>query len=115
MIQAIVRLYLAREKRTEAQGIICSISERVRAKRGCIGCDVYQNTRKEEILVYEELWESKEDMERHLRSDDYHKLLLVIEMSSHPPDISFNTIQETAGLETIERARQESICRKESK
>ena len=37
------------------------------------------------------------------------KTLFVMEMSSHAPDIRFNTIQETAGMETIKRVRQEGI------
>jgi len=111
LIQAIVRFSFSSEKRAELLGILCSIAERVRVKRGCIGCYVSQDVQDEEMVRYEELWESQEDIERHLRSDDYRKVLFVMEMSSHAPDVRFNTIEETTGMETLIRVRQEGMCR----
>jgi quinol monooxygenase YgiN len=83
-------------------------------KRGCIGCFVSQDVQDAEIIRYEELWESSDDMERHLRSDDYRKILFAMEMSSHAPDVRFNKIEETTGMETIKRVRQEGMCRASS-
>ena len=109
MIHAIIKLSLVPEKRADALGLLSALAERIRVKRGCIACSVCQDVQEEEMIRYEELWESREAMERHLRSDDYRKILLVMEMTSHAPDISFNTIKETAGMETIRRVRREGM------
>jgi quinol monooxygenase YgiN len=55
--------------------------------------------------MFEEIWKSEEDLECHLRSDDYRKVLLVLEMAVKQPEIRFDTISSSTGIETIEKAR----------
>jgi quinol monooxygenase YgiN len=56
-------------------------------------------------LMVEEVWKSQEDLDRHLRSDDYRNMLFVTEMALEPPEIRFQTISHSAGIEIIEKAR----------
>jgi quinol monooxygenase YgiN len=93
------------KKRGEAVEILGSLAERWRFEAGCISCRVYQDVEEEQVIIFEELWEDEESLERHLRSDEYRKLLLVVEMATEYPEIRFNTISHSAGIETIERAR----------
>jgi hypothetical protein len=46
-----------------------------------------------------------ETLQRHLRSDDFQKVLLVVEMAVAPPEIRFDTITDSRGGEIIEEAR----------
>ena len=46
-----------------------------------------------------------QDMQRHLRSEKYRKILLVVEMAAEPPEIRFDTIAYSTGVEIIEQAR----------
>ena len=57
------------------------------------------------ILQLEEMWRSEEELERHLRSDEYRKVLLVLEMALKQPEIRFDTISSSTGIETIKKAR----------
>jgi quinol monooxygenase YgiN len=57
--------------------------------------------------MLEELWTSGEDVQRHLRSEKYRKILLVVEMAEESPEIRFDTIAESSGVETIEKAREQ--------
>jgi hypothetical protein len=41
----------------------------------------------------------------HLRSDEYRNLLLILEMALEQPEIRFDTISGSTGIETIEKAR----------
>jgi quinol monooxygenase YgiN len=41
--------------------------------------------------MIDELWMSDEDVQRHLRSERYRKVLLVVEMAAEPPEIRFDT------------------------
>ncbi|MBC2716154.1 MAG: hypothetical protein HF978_12675 [Desulfobacteraceae bacterium] len=54
--------------------------------------------------MFDEEWRNNTVMERHLCTQDYLLLLLVMEMSLKPPEIRFSTIT-SAGLEVIEKAR----------
>ena len=105
MIQATHKMNFAPEKITDALQILRSIIERTRVEPGCISCAVYQDTDSEHIIVLEEKWRSDEDLQRHLCSEDYQKVILVMEIACSPPEISFYTIEETMGVEFIEKAR----------
>jgi hypothetical protein len=55
--------------------------------------------------MLEEIWRFEEDLNRHLRSDEYRNLLLALELAVKRPEIAFNTISGSTGIETIEKAR----------
>ena len=52
-----------------------------------------------------EAWRAEEDLDFHLRSGEYLNLLLVLEMSIKQPEIRFDTIASSMGIEAIEKAR----------
>ncbi len=58
-----------------------------------------------EVLRFVERWRSREEMERHIRSDRYLRILAAMELSSERPEISFHAVSETKGLELIEGLR----------
>jgi quinol monooxygenase YgiN len=85
------------------------MAERTRAETGCITCRIYQDVQKEHAIMLEEIWKNEEDLNRHLRSDEYRNVLLVMEMASEQPEIRFETILSTKGIETIEKARMRRV------
>jgi quinol monooxygenase YgiN len=89
----------------EALQILHSIIERTASEAGCISCSVYRDIGNENVIVFEEKWKSDEYLQRHLRSDEYKKVLLVMEMAITPPEIRFDTITDSSGVEIIEAAR----------
>jgi len=50
------------------------------------------------------MWRSEEELERHLRSYEYHKAP-GLEMALKQPRSGFDTISSSTGIETIEKAR----------
>ena len=54
--------------------------------------------------MLEEVWRVDEDLHLHIRSDEYRNLLLVLERHRQP-EIRFDTIADSTGIETIEKAR----------
>ena len=105
MIQATLTMGFDPQRIDEALQILCSMIERIRAESGCISCSVHQDTENENLVVFEEKWRSDGDLQRHLRSEGYQRVLLVMEMAERSPDIRFYTITHSSGVETIEKAR----------
>jgi quinol monooxygenase YgiN len=114
MIQARLVMNFSPEKVKETLKILRSIVERTRAETGCLSCSVFIETgtenvavlsEKENVIMFEEKWRSNEDLQRHLRSDDYQKVLLVIETAASKPEIRFDTIMDSSGVEVIVEAR----------
>ena len=105
MIYTTIRMKLSPERAGEAIEILCSLAERTRVDPGCISSRVYRDVQQEHTIMVEELWNSQEELERHLRSSGYQRTLLVVEMATGQPEIRFSTISHTSGFETIAEAR----------
>jgi len=103
MIHATIKMLIPSKKRGEVMEILGSIAERCRFEPGCMGCRVYQDVEDKHVIMLEELWGEEESLERHL--DEYQRVLLVVEMASEPPEIRFNRISHSSGVEAIEKAR----------
>jgi quinol monooxygenase YgiN len=105
MILATVRMAIPPQKSDEVLKIFRSVAELCRDDPGCLRCHIYEDHQEKSVLMLEEVWRAEEDLYRHLRSDDYRNLLLVLEMALKQPEIRFDTISGSTGIETIERAR----------
>lgn len=105
MILATLRMAIPMQKRGEALKILKSMVARNQAQPDCVFCRICEDALEDNILQFEEMWKSQEELERHLRSDDYRKVLLVLEMALKQPEIRFDSISSSTGIETIEKAR----------
>jgi quinol monooxygenase YgiN len=76
-------------------------------ENGCISCRILQDGSELDAFCYEAQWKSQDDLLRHLRSEHYKCLLLLMELGSEAPLVEFHTVAETKGLDLIEYARSE--------
>jgi len=105
MIQATIRMVIPAKKRGEVLKFLRSVVEQCRFDPGCLSCHIYGDLQENNVLMLEEVWRAEEDLEVHIRSDEYLNLLLVLEMALKQPEIRFDTISSSTGIETIEKAR----------
>ncbi len=102
MIVATLGIRVAPENTRRAMQVILPLLGPTHTESGCLSCDLYQGTEDDGSLILIERWESLPDLERHIRSDRYHKVLAWIEMSTEPPEIRFDFVSETRGFEMLE-------------
>ncbi len=105
MILATIRMTIPPRKRGEALKILRSMTEQCRDYTGCLRSHIYGDLQEKDVLMFEGIWKAEEDLDLHIRSDEYRNLLLVLEMGVKQPEIRFDTIASSAGIETIEKAR----------
>jgi quinol monooxygenase YgiN len=105
MIIATVRMMIPPQKSNEVLKILRSMAEQCRYHPGCLSCHIYGDLEEKNVLVLEQVWRAEEDLDHHLRSGEYLNLLLVLEMSLKQPEIRFDTISSSTGIEAIEKAR----------
>jgi len=105
MIHSILRLAIPPRKMAEALGILTPMAERIKVDPGCLGCHLYMDMLEKNVLMFEHLWRSEEDLKHHLRSNEYRCVLLLMEMALEQPEVRFDVIARTSGLETVELAR----------
>jgi quinol monooxygenase YgiN len=105
MIHATIRIVTDPEKQEEVFAILRLMAERTRVESGCIACWIYRDVQEDRSLMFEEIWNNEEELNRHIRSDEYRKVLLVLDMAVEMPEIRFETVSHVTGMETIEKAR----------
>lgn len=105
MVLATIRMTTSAKKFGEALRILGSVAEQCRVQPGCLSSRIYRDGQEENALLFEQQWSNETDLERHLRSDEYRKVLVVLEMATKQPEIRFDTISSSEGIETIEKAR----------
>ena len=101
MIQATVRIVAPDEKRGEAIEVLLSLKEPTEASKGCLGCRILQDVDDQYALTCVEYWETLEDLEQHIRSERFRRLLPYIDMSVEPPEVEFDLIDKIHGIEFV--------------
>ncbi len=105
MILATIRMTIPPQEGSRVLKTLKSMSRDTRFQPGCISSRIYRDENEEAVFMFEDVWRNQDDLDRYLRSEDYRRMLLVMEMADEPPEIKFQTISSQAGLEVVEKAR----------
>lgn len=101
MIQASFRIVAPPEKREEVLDVLLCLKGPTEVTRGCRTCQILQDVEDQCVLTYLMRWDTEEQIEEHLRSERFRKLLPYIEMSVEPPQVDFSTLDEIRGIEYL--------------
>ena len=105
MIVGTIRILPPPNRRAEVLEVLRAIQGPVLAQPGCASCHVYEEEGPEPAVVLVERWETEAAFETHLRSEAYRRILGAVELSSSAPEICFDHVSQSEGIERIERAR----------
>jgi quinol monooxygenase YgiN len=100
-----MRITASENQNGEIVRLLRSLIEPTRVETGCISCGLYKDLHDPGIIVWAEEWNTQDDLERHVRSPQYKKILAAFDMSNAQPDMRFNTVVETKGMQLIVEAR----------
>ena len=105
MIIESVRIVVTPTKREQLRRALFAWAGPTAVESGCISCRILQDGSDVNAFCYEAQWKSPDDLLRHLRSEHYRRLLILMDIGSEPPLVEFHTVAETRGLDFIEFAR----------
>ena len=105
MIIATLRMFVPPEKRDDVLRTLRLLMGPTRAQLSCISCRLYQEVEDANLISFIQEWNSWEALETHIRSNDYRKVLSVMELASEPPEIKFVEALKTDGIELIKEIR----------
>lgn len=108
MILSTIRMVIPAKKHNEVIKILRSIALKTRDDSGCLGCCIYRDVEDNNVFMFQEHWKSEESLNLHVCSVDYRNILLILEMSIKQPEVRFETISDSTGIETIEKLRTNS-------
>jgi quinol monooxygenase YgiN len=105
MINVIIKMTVSADKRNEVLHTIKDLLVQIRCEQDCISCHCYLDVEAEEVVIFEQEWETNEALATHLRSGHFKILLGAMNLLSIEPDIKVNTIVATKGVEAIATAQ----------
>ena len=93
------------EKRTEVMQTLLSMIEPTENGRGCLSCHVFRDIEDKNIFSLIEEWETREDLDDHIKSDRFSVLLGTKSLLCEPPQIQIPTVSHSEGMEAVMAAR----------
>jgi quinol monooxygenase YgiN len=74
---------------------------------GCVRCCVWVEP--DSTVQFVEEWATEADLKRHVRSDRFTSLLAVLESAPERPQIQFDFVASSRGLEYVAEVRHELV------
>jgi len=105
MILSFVKINPLPGKQQAVLDILRSVTGPTRLKSGCMDCAVYTDQGEAQTILYLEQWQSREFLDRHIRSELYFRVLTAMELANEAPEIYFHEVSNTRGLEYVEALR----------
>jgi quinol monooxygenase YgiN len=103
MILSTLRMIVRPERRSGLLETIRGMLEPTRVERGCLSYRLYQDVENKNTFVLLEEWATQEDLEKHISKDNQRQLLTLMDLLSEQPELRFNTVSHTAGMDLIEK------------
>jgi quinol monooxygenase YgiN len=102
MILSTLKMIVRPERRSDLLDAMIGMLEPVRVERGCLSYRLYEDVENSNAFILLEEWATQKDLERHISKDSQRRLLALMDLLSEQPDVRFNTISHTAGMDLIE-------------
>lgn len=75
MIKVVAKKFVKKDKIDEMIKLCKELADATRNEKGCIKYGLYQDEKDSTILSFIEEWETKEDLERHVKSEHFIKIV----------------------------------------
>ena len=105
MIQSIVQIVALREHRNDVLELLFMLNGATLATPGCLRCCIYQDLREQDSFAILQEWECENRLQQFVRSSDFSKVLALLDLAKEPPEVRFNTISATSGMEFIQQVK----------
>ena len=105
MIVVRIILNVLPEKQLEVMQTLLSLIKSAGKESGCRGYSVFCNIEDKNCFSLHQEWETREDLDQHIRSHRFGVLLGTKTLLSEPPKIQIYTVSKTQGMEAIHAVR----------
>ena len=105
MIIFSIRIVVKTKKRKAVIDNIHLFGAPISLEPGCISYRTSQGTKDLNEITLTGEWKTREDLDRHLKSEDFRKIMTLLDMSTSPPEIKLSEVSEQQGMEVIKTAR----------
>jgi len=107
MVVVRITLIALPEKQLEVMQTLLSMIEPTAKEKGCLNYTVCNSIEDPNCFSLLEEWETREDLDRHIRSHRFEVLLGTKTLLRQPLEVRIHTVQHSEGIEAIHAARAE--------
>ena len=86
--------------------LLLSVRADILTKRGCRSCDVATEPGEDGVVHYREVWESEVLFHEHLRSEEFRRVLIAMDLSCEEPEIVVGELRGHSGLAYLRSLRE---------
>jgi len=105
MIIVRVTMNVLPEKQKEVMQTLLSMIDAAEREKGCLSYDVFCDIDGKTVFNLIEEWETREDLDRHIRSERFSVLLGTKSLLAKPLEIKIHTVAHSEGAEVINTLR----------
>jgi len=100
------------EKRTETMQTLLSMIAPAGKEKGCLSYDVFCDIEGKTGFNLIEEWETREDLDRHIRSERFSVLLGTKSLLAKPLEMKIHTVSHSEGAEVVNALRGKKTSKK---
>jgi quinol monooxygenase YgiN len=105
MIVVKITMNVLPEKQKELVQTLLSMIGSMGKAGGCLSYALFSNIEDKNLLNLLQEWQTRKDLEHHLRSEMFGILLGTRSLLSEPHDVHIYTINQSEGMEAVNTAR----------
>ena len=105
MIVTTIRMQTTPENRKELMQTFRSLSDSNRCANGCKSCRIYREIGNEEAVIFIQEWDSRNHLDKHLRSDEFAVMVGAMSLLEQPDTVEFQVLDQVDGSRSVEAIR----------
>ena len=112
MILVRIIMNILPEKQKEITQTLLSMMDMAGKEKGCLNYDVFCELEDRNVFSLIEEWETREDLDRHIRSERFSVLLGTKSLLVKPLGINIHTVSHSEGVEVVNALRGKGTSKK---
>src|SRR5689334_20494577 len=105
MIVTTIRMRTTPANRKELMQTFRSLYGSSACRNGCRSCRVYRELGDEEAVIVIQEWDSKIQLDKHLRSDEFAVMVGAMSLLEQPDTVEFQVLDQVEGSRSVEAIR----------
>jgi len=79
------------------------VAEQTRLIRGCNRFLIFQDLEERNDFILVEEWDSRGELQKHMRSANFRNMLAILELASRQPEIQLSSFDDSSGTDLLEK------------
>jgi len=105
MVTVILKMNALPKKRLEIKQSCLALVESIRKEKGCLSSNVFQDIENDNAFSMIQIWQSRNDLDDHLRSENFTLMMGTRHLLSRPLAISMSEDTSHSGWQAVESVR----------